>query len=133
MASRGGKVTAFAELGATLRNPVWSWSALTKDDNVVLALWHHRFDNPDRPRFYSEFGNRVEDWTDKKGNRDRIQHLKWARDQRQGLFLVVWGNAPDIHAEPKRKASYRPTPMVMRLVNLDEETGEFSAETVSDR
>lgn len=131
MAASGGKVAAFAELGATLRNPVWSWSALTKDENVVLALWHHRFDNPDRPHFYSEFGNRVEDWRDKTGNRDRIDHLRWARDHRQGLFLVVWGSVPDIHAEPKRKATYRPTRLVMRLVDLNEETGEFSAETVS--
>lgn len=41
--SRLGIVEAFARYDATLRNPQWSVSAWTPDDELVVSIWQHHF------------------------------------------------------------------------------------------
>lgn len=62
------------------------------------------------------------------GNRERIENLKWARDHCDGLFRVVVTVARDTKEIPRHIADCFPKPnLVMRITDLDEETGEFRA------
>ncbi len=72
-------------------------------------------------------------WINRSGNRERIEHLKWARDNRNGLFQVIIAAAVDVMAEPHEIDEAYNTQMVMRLTDLDETTGEFSEEVMQMR
>ena len=123
-------VEAFAYFnGAMCRNPFWSWAARDlSGDTVVLALWQDMFDYRSRPATYSTFGRPD---LEKLGNNERIEYLKWARDHCGGLFRLVILVAKDKKAERRDAAIRYPAPnIMMRLVELDETTGEFRAEVV---
>lgn len=131
-----GKVAAFAEYGAKLPNDRWGWSAITPDEKtVVLQLWADRFDRTQDPPRYSEFGNPgLTQNADRPGNAARIRHLRWARDNCDGLFQVVIGTGVD-DADGKHKTAraYAETALFMQLLRLDEETGEFEAIVVEGK
>ena len=115
--------------GAMCKNPGWSWSARDSSGcTVVLALWQHMFDYRSRPATYSTFGQSD---AEKLGNKERIENLKWARDHCRGLFRVVILVVKDKKAERWEAAVRYPTRLIMRLVELDETTGEFRAEVVT--
>jgi hypothetical protein len=128
-----GLAQAFAAFGAAGKNPRWSWSARTPDDQtVVMTFWKDAVDYSSDPISYSTFDNpRLFIWKDKPGNRERIENLKWARDHCNGLMKVVIIEAKDINTEPRSIAScIVQRRMVMKLVELNEETGEFRAVNV---
>ncbi len=127
-----GKVEAYAALGAVLKNERWAWSGHSEDENtVVVTLWDDKlrhvpggvrydiFDDPD-----------LESWRTKRGNRERIRDLVLARDRCHGLFRVVMGRANDGGDAMLEGSLYEAAPdITMRLIDLDETTGEFSAES----
>lgn len=128
-----GKVAAFAEYGAKLPNDRWAWSAVTPDEKtVVLQLWTERFDPTLDPPRYSEFGNPGLLHNSKRpGNSARIKHLRWASDNCDGHFRVVIASGTD-DEDGNRQTSQASAEkaILMRLIRLDEETGEFEAEVI---
>jgi hypothetical protein len=128
-----GLATAFKKAGVTAKNPRWSWSARSADGKVVvITLWKDLIDYKTRPISYSSFAREnLSIWTNRPGNRERLENLRWARDHCGGLFRVVITTAKDINAEPReiQDAYYQPR-MVMKLVDLNEVTGEFYAVNV---
>ena len=127
-----GKVEAYAALGAVLKNERWAWSGHSADEaTVVVTLWADKlravpggfrydlFEAPDR-----------EAWRTKRGNRERIRDLVLARERCDGLFKVVVGRANEAGDAMLEGSVYEARPdLVMRLIDFDEATGEFSAES----
>ena len=127
-----GKIEAYASLGAELKNERWAWSGHSEDGTtVVVTLWDDKirpveggirydiFDDPD-----------LESWRTKRGNRERIRDLVLARDKCDGLFRVVVGRANETGNAMLEGSLYEARPdLTMRLIDLDEKTGEFSAES----
>jgi hypothetical protein len=126
-----GKVAAFAHYGVTLKNDQWSWSGLTPDGEVVLALWQDEFCYKDKPVSYSPNSDLLHLWKDRPGNRERISNLIHAREHRGGRFRVVVLKAVDTKVDPRKVEEAFPRPnMIMQLSELNEETGEFRAHLV---
>jgi hypothetical protein len=108
----------------------WSVSARSADGKtVVLALWDDILNYRADPITYDIFGR--EDLPEVPGNRERTENLKWARVHCESLFRVVIAVAEDTQALPRVIARCHPHDrLVMRLVDLDEKTGEFLAVNV---
>ena len=115
--------------GATVRNRVWSWSGCSPDGRtIVLAFWDDLFREDEEKLVYSDS---VKKRPERRGNRDRIEHLKTARDRCSGEFRVIRVFAKDTKAVRRRVAKrYPEETLVMKLVGLDEATGAFRAESV---
>jgi hypothetical protein len=125
---------AFAYDGAIARNSRWGRSARSPDGRtVVITLWDDEIDDDGNTVVADMFGHeRLHLWKHKLGNRDRIKNLVWARDRCDRLFRVVMVTAKDSKASPRSIAKLYPhKTLVMKLVRLDENTGEFRAESVS--
>ena len=125
---------AFDYFGACRKNPRWSWSGRSLDgETVVLTLWKDQItDLKQRPVVCDNYGKNVHLWTKKPGNRERIENLIWARDHCNARFRVILVTARDEHKQPRTIKDCYPDPhLVMQLTDLDEETGEFCAESVS--
>ncbi len=129
--SRGWTLAqSFAHFGARAINPVWAWAAASPDEKtVVLTVWEGML-KPDGT--IDLFGDEeLPQWTNLHGNRDRIRKLKLARENCGELFRVVMVKAKDTTVSPRSIASaYPDKTRIMRLVKLDEASGEFSAVTV---
>jgi hypothetical protein len=124
-----GLAESFQAYGAKLKNPRWSWSARTPDNKVVMTFWKDRLNYSTKPVSYSNFGSpTLLRRRDQPGNRERIENLKWAHDHCDGLMYVVIVVAIDVNAEPREIAeSFPQTRLLMKLTELNEETGEFRA------
>jgi hypothetical protein len=125
-----GLAAAFAHYGVAPKNPRWSWSARSKDGKtVVMTLWKDFFNYKSRPIVYEDYGEKnLDKWKNRPGNSERIENLIWARDHCGGLFKVVIAVAKDINVDPRSIAeSYPQDRLVMRLIDLNEDTGEFRA------
>lgn len=123
---------AFSFFGTKLRNARAVQSARNEaDKTVVLALWRDGLDYSKPPAVsYRLHRNGVEvaDWTAMPVNRDRLADLQWAQEHCQGCFRVVIIEATDPTAEPRVIAGASPQRMmVMKITELDDETGEFTA------
>jgi hypothetical protein len=98
---------------------------------VVLALWRDRLDYSKPPAVSYRLrrtGTEVPDWIDMPDNRVRLADLQWAREHCDGCFRVVIIEATDPAAEPRVITGASPQQMmVMKITELDEETGEFTA------
>ena len=126
-----GKVKAFAELGVSLRNDRWSWSGKTTDGTtVVLQLWKDRLNYKTKPISYSDFDDPLlPKWINLPGNRERIENLKWEQEHCDNKFRVVIGVAKDVTSETRETAeAYAKRNMVMKIVEFDQNSGEFRAE-----
>lgn len=122
---------AFAHYGTKARNHVWGWSAISEDGKTVaLTIWEDEI-GPDGNVDY--FGHeQLANWRGALGNRDRIEKLKAARANSGGHFRVVMVRAKDTKVIPRSIAAVYPDEnRIMRLIDLDEESGEFRAETVA--
>ena len=127
-----GKVEAYAALGAVLKNERWAWSGHSEDDAVVVVtLWADKLrDVPGGVRYDLFEAPDLEAWRTKRGNRERIRDLVLARESCDGLFKVVVGRANEAGDAMLEGSVYEARPdLVMRLIDLDETTGEFSAES----
>ena len=129
-----GKVKAFKHFGVTLGNDRWSWSGRTEDGaKVVITVWTDEMNHGTKPPSCNFFGHlRLDQWTNLPGNRERIENLMWARDNCDGRLHVVMAKAKDANVVPREIDEAYPTKIVMRLLKLDENTGEFSAEVFPD-
>ena len=122
-----GTVKAYKHFGITLKNERWGWSGQAPDGRVAVTIWKDLLKG--KPLTCNMFGDpKLPQWKGRPGNLERIKHLKWARDHRNGLFHVVIATAVDVSADPRSAAEAYATKLVMKLIALDEETGEFSAE-----
>ena len=127
-----GKVEAYAAFGAVLKNERWAWSGHSADEGtVVLTLWADKLrEVPGGVRYDLFDAPDLDAWRTKRGNRERIRDLVLARDRCDGLFRVVIGRANEAGDAMAEGSVYAAAPdIVMRLIDLDERTGEFSAET----
>ena len=119
--------------GAKARNQRWSWSARSPDSRtVVLTLWEHDIQDCGTTSRVDMFGQaQRRQWPNRLGNKERIENLAHARDHCGGLFRVVTIVAKDRSAPKRRIAKCWPEPeLVMKLIELDDTTGEFRAESV---
>ncbi len=124
---------SFSHFGAAGTNPRWSWSARSADGKtVVMTLWDDLLDYSNQPITYSTVGaERLPECMDQPGNRERLENLKWARDHCDGMFRVVITRAVDVGAHPREIAECFPQDrLLMRITDLNEETGEFAAVNV---
>ena len=129
MAKTTTLAAAFQHFGTYPSNPRWSWSAVSPDQKAVaVTLWEDQI-NPDcSVNFFGD--EELERWQPKPGNKERIRNLKIARTNCGGRFHVVVVKARDPNEFPRKIIDRYPADYMMRLVDLDEETGEFSAERV---
>lgn len=122
---------AFAFFNTKLRNARLDLSTRSEADKmVVVALWRDRFDYSKRPTVTYSLSRTgaPDEWLDQPGNRTRLEDLRWAREHCEGRFRVVVIEAANPLAEPRAVSSASPQQlMVMKLTELDEETGEFTA------
>lgn len=123
---------AFGFFGTKLHNARLDLSARDETaKTVVLALWRDRLDYSAPPAVsyrLSRTGTEVPEWADTPANRTRLADLRWAREHCEGCFRVVIIEATDPAAEPRVIGGAAPQQMmVMKLTELDEETGEFTA------
>ncbi|SRR6266481_1665225 len=126
---------AFGAFGATVTNERWSWSAISADRNTVVLTWWKDEIRQESGHLVYDMRNhhRLDIWRDRPGNRERIRHLIHARDNCDGLFRIVWSTAADLNAVIRRTISRNPDlNILMRLVELNEQSGEFRAEQVND-
>ena len=123
---------AYAALGAVLKNGNWAWSGHSEDGSiVVLTLWHDKLREVPGGVRYDIFDDpELDAWRGKRGNRERIRDLRLARDRCDGQFRVVVGRENPGGDAMLEGSLYEPSPVIMRLIDLDEATGEFSAESV---
>jgi hypothetical protein len=126
-----GKVEAYAALGATLKNERWAWSGHSEDGRtVVVTLWADKLrEVPGGVRYDLYDAPDLDAWRTKRGNRERIRDLVLARDQCDGLFKVVIGRENQAGDAMLEGSVYEASEITMRLIDLDETTGEFSAES----
>lgn len=123
---------AFGFFGTKLLNTRLDLSARNEAaKTVVLALWRDRLDYSAPPAVSYRLrrsGTEVPDWVDMPANRTRLADLQWSREHCEGCFRVVIIEATDAAAEPRVIARASPQQMmVMKITELDEETGEFTA------
>jgi len=133
MTKKTGLAECFRRYGAQGRNPRWSWSARSADGQIiVLTLWKDGISVTEGVTRYDSFDPTGQArWIDTPGNRERLENLKWARDNCGGFFRVVITVAKDIHAVPRSISECYPQPnLVMRITDMNEETGEFRAVSV---
>jgi len=80
---------------------------------------------------YQEATDRPPEWTNKPGNRERLENLRWAMDHCGGLFRVVMVKAKNTEADPREIAECFPRDaLVMKVTDLNEATGTFRAVAV---
>jgi hypothetical protein len=126
---------AFAYFKAKGTNPRWSWSARSEDGKtVVLTLWQDEFGRGagKQVSYHARVREDATEWIKRPGNRERLENLKWAKEHCDGLFRVVVGIAEDVNARPRAiKECFPHKNLVMCIVDLNEETGEFHAISVT--
>ena len=119
---------AYSRFGIALSNPRTAWSAQSEDGNVVVTLWTDLFKDTDR-RVYDVLQNATGAWVVKKGNKDRIKHLKYVQAHCDGIFdSIIVTPADESHEQiVRRQIEIGPK---MRLVGEIDEVGRFRAERV---
>lgn len=120
----------FEHFGASCKNPQWSWSAKSADGRVVvMCMWQDEIKREgDRMVYQSLTPRRGEQ--NRPGAKERLDNLKWAREHCDGLVRVVVMRAKDTKEDPRSIAECFPhDKLVMRIIHIDEATGEFRAES----
>lgn len=99
---------------------------LTDSKKVAITIWEHEMG---ADGFVDYFGDpTLATWSSKPGNQERIRNLQIARDHCNALFHVIWVVARDLEETPRKIAGrYPENDLMMKLIDLDETTGAFSA------
>jgi hypothetical protein len=124
------RTEAFAEYGAKGKNARWSWSARNEDEKIiVLTLWQNELIRDGKNlAYYSKARKDAVEWSNKLGNKERLENLKWCMENCDGRFRVVIAIAKDDKAVPRSiKECFPKKELIMRITDLNEETGEFQA------
>lgn len=128
------RAEAFAHFNVKVKNSRWSWSARSEDGKtIVLTLWQDELKKGDNNTFVYHAKTRGDhaEWIKRPGNRERLENLKWAKEHCNGLFRVVVAIAEDVTAVPREIKECFPHPnLTMKIVELNEDTGEFRAVSV---
>src|SRR5262249_32438503 len=120
---------AFAHLGATPKNPRWSWSARGAGPVVVLALWKDKLNYSDGRAVYHDLLDPPE--RQGAGAQNRTDNMAYAMEHCGGVFGVVICVAEDVNERPRSIAECWPQDRLqMRVTEFDPQTGEFCAEQV---
>ncbi len=131
------KKEAFAYFGAVQKNERWSWAATTPEkDKVVVTIWAHEIKGKGTDQYYdSRELDTISpgEWQGNIGNDERIELLKHARDNLDGVLNVMLLKAVDKNAADKVVDNAYPWSSAkddhrMKLTFLDEETGDWRAE-----
>ena len=128
MPKRWTHTQAFEHFGTRPRNVQWSWSARSEDgQTVVVTFWQDQFSRQGDHLIYSRpaYGPEVRR---RPGFGELMENLAWARDYCDGRFNVIIAKAKDVNANPRSIEECFPSKMVMRVVELDTDTGAFLAE-----
>ena len=127
------KTKAFAVYGTKCRNVRWSWSAVSDDGKtVVLVFWKDRA--PGGLDSYSDWGWAGTRVVEAVGNRYRKEHIQHAINKLGGIVRVVWAEAVDPNANPRRVKRWRALPDVtMKITDFDPDTGQWKAERVHEQ
>ncbi|MER9005891.1 hypothetical protein NKI15_19865 [Mesorhizobium sp. M0862] len=122
---------AFAHFETVPANVQWSWSARNEGKKiVVVTLWQDEFKKVDGKLVYA----RGALWNDAKrrnGHNELMKNLRWALDNCEGWLKVIIAIPKDKNARPRSISECFPSQMRVRVVQLDEATGEFALEAVS--
>jgi hypothetical protein len=120
---------AFAKFSTKPRNPRLCWSARNEQlKTVVVTLWKDRILWKANPIAYDGSEPQGPDYSlQRQGGRDRLDDLRWARDNCGGELRVILVTPADPNAVPRKVIDYDAKDWVMRLTELNEKTGEFKA------
>lgn len=132
------KKEAFAYFGAIQKNERWSWAAATPGrDKVVITIWKHELQGKGKEQHYDtrELAHvQPEDWQDQAGNIERIELLKHAKNNLDGLLYVVLCDAVVENVHPHEIRNVYPWKSDslgdhrMKLTFFDENTGDYRVE-----
>jgi hypothetical protein len=128
-----GLQRAFDHFGAIPKNIRWSVSGRSPDgQTVVMVLWQHLLDYSTNPISYSHYGwHQLLAHNREPSTKERVENLIWARDHCDGLFNVIIAVPVDPNDIDRGIADAFPHDrLVMKLVQLCEQTGEFRAVNV---
>ena len=129
-----GKQDAFDRYGAKFRNIRWSWAGKAPDDSLVaLTFWKDRlvYDKATKSFTYDDRQRITDEDIDANGNVERKEYIRLALDRLDGIVHVVIAVAENVTARPRKAVDIYPAPgLKMRIMEFDETTGEFKAESV---
>lgn len=83
----------FANLGAPLANPLWSWGAVRKSDGlVILRVW-----NDEKLTIDGRLFRKLADpeFATSLGYAERLEHLEMIRGGKPGFMVIVTAKDPD--------------------------------------
>ena len=127
--------TAFEALGYKLKDPRQEWSSLSRS-GVCISLWSKELAVRNRLPWIDTLihARPLQDWGDKPGNHLRIAHLIVALAKFDGfLDVVLVSGTPGGSFENADPWQCEARGGRWRVTRLDQETGHFEAEVVSDR
>jgi hypothetical protein len=99
---------AFAQYGATLKNPQWAFSALAADGSLVLSCWQHKFTIPERG--VMRYTDRLSRWhrINAPGRNLLVEHLRQAHDKQLPVRLVIVSTSSTAVVDAGKDASSLP-------------------------
>ena len=104
----------FKSLNAPLKNPRWSWGALSEDERkVYLRVWHHEIEDENGTRYVPLIRGDKR----KLGYRERLRHAQLIEEGVEAYCIVC--KAADPRASPKRIRSIDKQPVRATLVRRD--------------
>lgn len=131
MTKKWSQKECFDRYGVKPANPRWSWSGKSADGKTVaVTLWKDRFEKGiDLYRWSASPGEAGRQL--RPGHTELIRNLAWARDNCDGEVSIIIATAVDPNANPRTISECFPrTDFRMRVVGLDEASGEFVLERI---
>jgi len=127
------KTDAFGHFGVMLANTRWSWSGVSRDNDVVaLVLWKDAVKASNGAFTYADDDDLDAEWRKRHGHGDRVRHLILCRDRLDGRFRAVIARAVDVDADPREIAACYPQEGVWwKIDKFDENTGAFTAHVIA--
>lgn len=131
MAEKWTHKACFEYFGTVPKNLRWSWSGRSLDGQIVsVTFWQDRFE--DGGRIYRG-RRRSGEAVAQAGFAELLENLKWARDNCDGILRIIIAIPKDPRAHPRSIAECFPQKTLrMRLISLDETTGEYVAERIDE-
>ena len=132
MTKKWSHKACFDHYGVKPGNPRWSWSGKSGDGKTVaVTCWQDRFENGiDLYRSHTHLGEAG--WQSRPGHNELIRNLAWARDNCGGEVRIIVAIPEDPKASPRSIRECFPRADIrMRVVDLDEASGDFSLERIT--
>ena len=131
------KKEAFAHFGIKQTNEHWSWAGIKEDKSlVVLTIWTDQRNYEQGGRFTtSTFNANNEIWKDHLGNKERIEIIQYCIEHLDSKFRVIWcvPADPNVFEDTREVDDAIPFKKKwFRITEFDQETGEFSSESIEE-